>query len=139
MPEILNLKEFITLIKKYESITIDEIKKQARKLRKEGYIFRHAYLPRTITGFGSFTTCTLCKSIKKIEIKETNIYLRYSGGCDHCVYEILNSYRCNEGPNSKTYNRIEDAGNSRQLLAAYKARARYMRQLLKTNNIVFDE
>ena len=110
-----NIKEFKELILKYESITLEEIEKHYNKLSRE---FAH----ENLTGFGDAETCTLCISIKK--------------DCSICTYSVTprlkkNDFHCMNSINEKTFDMISDATTPQELKAAYKARAKHMRNILK--------
>ena len=98
-----NLKEFKALIKRYESITLEEIKE-----RFLDYI-RMLSIAKVLTGFGSPETCTLCKVL-----------------CRNCVY----TYGCSSDISKKTYERICYADTPIKLLNAFRARAKHMKTLI---------
>jgi hypothetical protein len=108
-----NIKEFKELILRYESITLKEIKRSGSSA--------HA-----LTGFGMKDTCTLCLATKS-EI--------FPAQCDICLWYRISSvvYPCNSGKNESTYYAIDTASlrNPQELLDAYRARAAYMRTVLK--------
>ena len=111
-----NLKEFKALIKKYESITIEEIYK-AKDPNDD--MFDRA---KKITGFGSFSSCTLCQALGDV----------VRDGCDGCVWVVKAENTCGQGENVFTYDDIAEAENPAELLAAFKERAKYMKPILKT-------
>ena len=106
-----NLPEFKALIERYETITLEEIeivfdKYGSKEESKE-----------SLTGFG--LNCSLCvvAGIKK----ELGTMRCYS-----CVYgAILDCQR------QETFKAIYNATTPKSLLSAYRARAKYMRTLLK--------
>jgi len=102
-----NLSEFKALIKRYESITLEEIKEAFT----ESYSFTTA---ERLTGFNS-SDCSLCKAVG------TNCYI--------CVYAL--NCGCLYGENSETYNRIYNADTPIKLRNAFRDRARHMKTLLK--------
>ena len=106
-----NLKEFKALIKRYESITLKEIE----EVFDDTYIYTNDPANR-LTGFGS-SKCPLCKKI--------NVF----NECNGCVYTI--SRGCLKGINKETYNAIENADTSQELLNAFRARAKHMKTLIK--------
>jgi len=129
-----NLKEFKELIIRYETITLEEIKKEwnirkdvvgenedvgyytIRKLNEDvGY-----YTIRKLTGFGSPWCCTLCQAAKTVN----DIVC-----CDDCVYG--ESYGCFHNENEKTYQKIEDAKTPKGLLTAIRNRAKHLRKSYK--------
>ena len=111
-----NLKEFKALKKRYESITLEEIKKAL----KANCWFIGA---QVLTGFGCDMTCTLCLPLK--EDGYTN--------CNKCVYSVVkeSGYQCLKGKNKKTYDRILYADTPTLLHNAFRARAKHMQTLLK--------
>jgi hypothetical protein len=111
-----NLKEFKELILRYESITVEEIENHV----SDGFVIN------SITGFGTHNSCTLCKPIKV--------------NCYKCVYckafdsEVMDdkllNYCC-RGDAESTYDAIIEAEKPQELKVAFKARANYMRSILK--------
>ena len=104
-----NLKEFKALIKRYETITLEEITKEFR---------RHKYwtVANELTGFGATQKhCTLCEAAER--------------NCSNCVYGKESS--CMDGKNGKTYYRITNANTPLKLRNAYRARAKHMKTLIK--------
>lgn len=108
-----NKKEFVELVKKYESLTFQETKEAWEHY---GY-YVHGIPPghltaQKLTGFGSSNTCTLCKAI--------------DGECGLCVYEY--TYACLSGEHAKSYNDIDYADTPEKLLDAFQKRAKHMRE-----------
>lgn len=101
-----NIKEFQELVKRYETITLDEI--------IEKWDIDVAEL---LTGHGSNTTCTLCIAVNR-------------GGdnsvCFNCVYQM--PLGCNSDFNADTYFKIHEARTPEELLLAYRARAEHLRK-----------
>ena len=118
--QIKNLKEFEQLILRYESITLEEIENLSKKC---GLLFNE--IPNELTGFGRSLTCTLCIEVSDC-YKECIYYIASNG--ETCCYDgldyIENSYRM-----------IENAKNSKQLLKAFKYRAKCMRRFARANKI----
>jgi hypothetical protein len=109
--EAKNLKQFIALKERYESITLEDIKEVAG----EGAVTYE--IKKALTGFGNNFTCSLC-----------------CVRCYECVYNIGQSFRgglCTSGNNEHTYNLLEDAKTPEDLLQAYRLRAKHMETLLK--------
>jgi hypothetical protein len=94
-----NIKQFKALIERYETITLDEIKQEKMNKAK-------------LTGFDSPDTCTLCLAVKQ--------------ECYNCVYGTFCG--CCGGENRSTYYGITDAKTVKQLLNAFRARAKHMRK-----------
>ena len=118
-----NLPEYIELIKRYETITIEEIKE--KNCDKE-----------LLTGFGNMDHCSLCKSAKELEIKLRAIdYWE----CNFCFWKLsisrANKFYCFTGKNQKSYDAIILSRTSKQLLLAYRNRAKHMRSVLEKLNI----
>ena len=104
-----NLKEFKALIKRYESITLEKIKEEAKNSPMN-------YIAHKLTGFGNADTCILCKA--------------WEIGCDECIYNIQTGRDCNCGINTKTYMSILDADTPVNLRNAFRARAKHMKTLI---------
>ena len=107
-----NLKEFKALIKRYESITIEEIKKVFNS--------QSMLIANRLTGYGDEDDCGLCKYINTDD--EYN--------CEGCVYVIATNCLCSTGKNKKTYKRIGRANTPLKLFNAYRARAKHMKTLI---------
>ena len=73
-----------------------------------------------ITGFSNYSRCTLCKAVN-IE-------------CYNCTWLITGS-DCVSDMNSDTYFDISDSLTPTELLTAFRARAAYMRQVLKDGGV----
>lgn len=109
-----NIKAFKDLIEKYENITLEEIQKEWKLLRNA----TGDDIAPELTGFGSQCTCTLCRAVKEY--------------CTKCVYFRRRRddfmYCCNTGRNAKTYDDIENAKTSEELLKAFRQRAKHMKK-----------
>ncbi len=106
-----NLKEFKALIKRYESITLEEIEE------KEVCSYISSSVVKELTGFGSDLTCPLCKAVKR--------------KCSICVYgKKVSFFGCLYNENTKTYDRIESANTPLKLRNAFRARAKHMKTLI---------
>ena len=133
MSTIKNLKEFKALINRYETITIEEIKKIDK-----GIIYKDTKMK--LTGFGDYETCTLCIGVS---YGPNNM-----GNCLNCVWGVvLNNFETkgyyrpcygeNKSITQKTMQNIASADSSKKLLTAYRNRAKHMRSILKKLNIEF--
>lgn len=107
-----NLKEFIDLIVRYETIEIDEI----QDVIDSNVYTDMVYVLQALTGFGAQSTCKLC--------------LACTESCYMCVYGC--DYNCTS---DISYDLIKNAKNANELLLAYRNRARYMRKYLCDRNI----
>jgi hypothetical protein len=112
MSEPKNIKEFIALVKRYETITLEEIEEVAREVGDKSMY----YIAKKCTGFASIYTCTLC-----IRVKLEMVHLQ----CFACVYQ--NWSGCSASPNLATYGAIEFSTDPAELLIAYRARAAHLR------------
>ncbi len=102
-----NIKEARELADRYDSITLEQIKKTPHS---------RGWAANLLTGFGDHPNpCPLCVAAG---IK-----------CSNCIYG--GETCCYEGQNRKTYRRIADAPTSIKLRNAFRARAKYIRELLK--------
>lgn len=106
-----NLKEFNELIERYETITLEEIKKEW-EVNGLSLVTK-----RALTGFASGETCTLCLKVDSV--------------CEYCVYGCGYSCECSCGDNEKSYDDIYYASTPLMLRNAYRRRAKHMRELLK--------
>jgi len=113
-----NLPEFKALIERYESITLEDI--------ESNYfiIFDAITIANKLTGYGKTPTCTLCQAAKN----EWDMV-----DCSLCVYG--DKVGCTLAENKKTYYAISEAESPKQLLKAFKARARHMRKILKAKGL----
>ena len=99
-----NLKEFKALIERYESITLEEIKKIKP--------FEDHFTAQKLTGFGNIYKCTLCVVVGQ--------------ECKDCVYSQSSEKTCM----TKTHYRISDAETPTKLRNAFRARAKHMKTLI---------
>lgn len=109
-----NAPEFIALIKRYESITLEEIEATGEFINER---YNYKQTPSTIrklTGFGYTNTCSLCKAVEST--------------CFKCVYNEFGVEGCHKQDMHETYLLLEDANTPEELLHAIKARAYNMRQ-----------
>ena len=122
-----NLKEFKALKKRYESITLEEIKDTVVSLPNTADVLRFVIFQAAgvykqkankLTGFGSSSTCSLCR-------------VKCLSECEGCVYLVMTGDGCNQGINLKTYIRICEANSPTKLRNAFRARAKHMQTLLK--------
>lgn len=116
-----NLPEFKALIERYESVTIEEIQE------KWGDDNDASFTAGLLTGYDSQSTCTLCKAVPKD-----------NGGyalCKYCTWVSITENICFQGDNRITYEAIDEAKSPEHLLTAFRARAAYMRQVLKDGGI----
>ena len=115
-----NLKEFKALIKRYESITLEEIKEEQKK---HDYFIGDT-IANKLTGYGEEETCTLCKNIDMFD------------DCKGCIYTDVTNAVCGTGINKKTYDRIYGADTPRKLLNAFRARAKHMKVLFFSKTLL---
>ncbi len=107
-----NKQQFIELVQRYETITLSEIQDEWHLYGNNPYVHDVA---SALTGFGSRSTCTLCKPI--------------SGECKRCVYgKSSTGFGCINIKNSRTYDKIENATSAEELLEAFRNRAKHMRE-----------
>ena len=103
-----NLKEFKALIKRYESITLEEIKKKAIEITD------FSNVASELTGFGTISHCLICSGFY----------------CNQCIYYIRSGDGCSGEINGKTYDRISNADTPTKLRNAFRARAKHMKTLI---------
>ena len=119
--KLLNIKEFIALRNRYNSITEEELKEfQHHRISKMEFLER-------MTGFGSNRACTLCTATRE----KNNGYL----SCNLCVWHIYNGdnliYPCTEHKAEKTYMAIDESTMIKELHTAYRNRAKLMTKVIK--------
>ncbi len=104
-----NIKEFQALVKRYETITLEEIENAWGKY-SDG-------VARKLTGFGLYSTCTLCLAVERTWQNDA---------CSDCVYgEYLGCTRKN---NLNTYYAFLELETPEQLLTAFRNRAEHLRK-----------
>lgn len=113
-----NIKEAIELIKRYESVSLEEIKRQ--------FALNDLDPAGMLTGFGNKGTCTLCTPVRR---KGEEHHLFMTTHCEECIYSKKED--CTEGRNAKTFWRIAEAKTPVKLRNAFRARAKHIRDLLK--------
>jgi len=110
-----NKKEFDALIIKYESITIDDILKDAYCKN-----ITIAMIAKKLTGYGSTNSCTLCIAIGLISLRSN---------CKDCEWVKLTGEKCYLSINEDTYVAVFQAKTYGELLEAFRNRAKYMREV----------
>jgi len=113
MNNIKNLEAAKELVKKYNSITIEEIEKKFDK--------DYFSTIKNITGFGSVKTCSLCQYCFNSVL---------DGTCKECIYVMVTDVTCSSVVNFKTYHAIKYATNTIELLTAIKNRAKHLQSLI---------
>lgn len=130
-----NIEEAKELLKKYRSITLEEINKIYDKLElKCGDEVLHE-----ITGFGMINTCMLCKKVKNIN----------SPRCSACVWRSLSTgenddFYClgsypidmEEDRVEQTYNGILNSEYPEELLDLVKLRADLLEEAIKASELL---
>lgn len=112
-----NKKEFQDMVRRYETITLKDIKEvwknkfDPTSLLLNGRTFCTA---NSLTGYGKKSTCKLCKKVNK---------------CYECVYG--DNMGCITGLNSKTYTNIRLAKTPAKLRDAFRKRAKHLRKEYK--------
>ena len=104
-----NKKEFLALIEKYESITIEEIEKVWH--REAGVT------ANSLTGYGRSESCILCRAV--------DVH------CFQCEWVKLTLNKCSRGDNFSSYALIADVKTPEQLRQAFVNRTKHMKEVLK--------
>ncbi len=112
-----NLKEAIALAERYETITLEEIKACKAPFQSYKGFDSVSARARKLTGFGGPTTCTLCIAV--------------DDNCHRCIYPSSALVMDCLTKHNKTYQAIDNACCSRDLLRAYRKRAVVLRKLIK--------
>lgn len=127
--KIMNLSEAKDLVKRYRKITLKQIEQIKEKYQWSDYTFAINTL-NILTGFGSTSTCHLCKSL--------NINEYGFSRCKQCIYGYnsnrLRSSRppCEYGKEHKSYYAIYNAKTAKELIKAVKNRANVLEGLIKS-------
>jgi len=111
-----NASAFKALVKRYSEITIEEIEKAEESVPKRSRLF-WTYgdtIACYLTKYGS-SDCTLCAAVSG------------PSGCERCHWTIKAGEGCGT---HETYNNIGYAKDKHELLAAFKDRAKYMKQFI---------
>lgn len=130
-----NVKSFRKLIKRYESISLEEIKEAFIKVRKlnptlTNFIPIGSEAACELTGFGNVKKCMLCKEAEEI----VDQFDPYYHKCTHCLHSTAmekGSYlSCLNNDIAGSYNQITSAKTPKGLHKAFKARAADLKKLL---------
>jgi len=127
--DIRNIKETKALIKRYNSITLDEIKDindakllEFRKSKSRSrYTSNFKIKAEILTGFGRSDTCPLCISVMH--------------DCMQCIHHIAPRRKTDydNAPScllDNSFHMIDEAKSNKDLLKAFKARAIYLQTLV---------
>jgi hypothetical protein len=121
-----NIKEFKELRDRYNSITLEEIE----NIFKECDENRAYYL----TGFGNDRSCTLCKSARE------------GYNCEKCIWWWYNPIKnnsfdatCQYMKLAKTYYAIDEANTPKELLKAFRNRAKLMTEVINKYEFINNE
>lgn len=138
MPEILNIKEAKELVVQYRSITIEQLEETYQNVETDynyhydgettfNFIYQSL---RSITGFGNWKSCSLCRSIMN---QKPHLYGYESNKCQYCVHsisddwdEVGNSMPCING----NYDEIAECDDLLELLHLIWVRANYIESLI---------
>lgn len=112
------------LVKRYDSITFDILELNWKDLPKEEIEENYhsgAKVLQSLTGFGSFETCTLCK-----EAKELCEYPKTTNFCSCCIYGHI--VKCARTP---YYKEMGESDTPDELIQAVRNRSKYIKGLIK--------
>jgi hypothetical protein len=122
-----NKKEFIELLEKYKSITIDDIE----DTNFEGYHDFGFSIMDKLTGFGSVKSCKLCIKASELQIKlaiPRDCFFVHL--CSYCYWKTTTLYKCLDARNKESYRAVYDARNKTELLEAIQMRIKRMEDVL---------
>ena len=122
-----NIEEFKKLVQRYETITLKEIETAVKHHSKGTLRGMGLHLAaRSLTGFGSLDTCTLCP---KGRVFDALIEFYTCQGCVYHKHGISSGKTpCSQDGNEGTYLSIMTADDARGLFKAYKARVSHLRK-----------
>ena len=112
-----NKKEFLELIERYESVSIDEITSVWSEVEKSHFKYTWQIarnVAKRLTGHGSTNTCTLCQRVNQ--------------DCRKCHWFYETDEGCAEGENLDSFCAIGHAKTPEELHQSFKKRAEYMRK-----------
>ena len=136
MINIVNKKEFFELIRKYESITINQLEDMRKKLEDKGQPcnFGMDDILCEITGFGTMSSCTLCK-VARFE-KESYV------NCKACIYSLIQHKEgqcpCCRNQLEESYCAIESSHTIYNLHDSIQLRIKDLKQFIKDFNLTED-
>lgn len=118
-----NIKAIRKLANRYEKITLEDIKDTHLEILEVAH---------KLTGFHSFNTCGVCISTTPTDVFHVN---RFTVNCSSCAYryfsqknQITTNLHCVQ---QKTWQDIQSADTPKELLLAFHARAKYIKEQLK--------
>ena len=111
-PEAKNVNACKSLICRYETITLSEIRQEQMR-------------PLRLTGFGNHGYCQLCAAVG-VETQEDT---KKCAGCVHANKNFV-PLACKKGRAEPTYRAIQNAETARELQQAFRARAKYLRSII---------
>ncbi len=111
-----NINEFRLLIKRYETLTLEEAKEAFLSDNIEEAI-------KDLTGYGYFNSCSLCNTLREYVTPD----------CCKCVYG--SRYACISGIFEESYNAIGDAETPEEYITAIRNRAKVMRNELSRQGL----
>lgn len=115
------------LVKKYKSITLEQVKAEYERLQDKYPDSRiyGSWILENFTGFGSMDTCSLCQEAKELANSST-----YGSYCHKCVHSVFSQndggFPCVE----KTYENICDATTPEAIYTAIQERAEYLKETI---------
>lgn len=113
-----NLEAAKELVELYRSITIEQLEEMYNKLYEEDDEVFFENILHEITGFGSVSSCHLCKPI--------------GGYCQNCIHGQWEDCTANcPCIDNETYENIADAESIEELYDAIQDRADYLESLIK--------
>lgn len=129
MDNKLNMREFLSLKEKYESITLEEVEKEFDTISENPLVDRCGkQVAKKLTGCGDMSTCTLCQAT--ISIMDDGLV-----DCRKCVWVRMTHWNCYGNPNEETYYKIIRSQTPKALFDAFKARAKRMEEVLNERKV----
>lgn len=122
MNKIINLKQAIELANRYNTISLEEIKK---------YPVISEIIKNKLTGFGRTDTCTLCISVQSKKYIEIDNIL-----CDYCIWSFNIKSKdkmypyCMNSISKKSYFDIGRADTHLKLYNAYRRRGKLLDEII---------
>lgn len=118
-----NIKEAKSLVMKYQTTSESKLRSIENDLVSRDERASMFDIATACTGFGYHHSCTLCAATILDGIKHN---------CGNCIYQTKGG--CISDDNRLTYTAIEDASTIAELISAFRARAKHIKNILKAFN-----
>lgn len=121
---MVNIKSAKALLALYKEITLEQLQERELQVRKQGLKPDGILILEPLTGFGSTSTCTLCREAKAIAQNWTDPKVF----CKHCIYYDgwFDDFYCID----ITYQAICGATNATEVYEALQKRIDFLSKII---------